>query len=170
MKYHASVLTTKNVISYKSILTNQRKGYAKQIVPKDHEPAQKLLDEKKDREISLLQSRKDSSKHILTSRPKETVISVENTTQLNQTDNATMQSDNVLKEGFSNDHNEPQKDSRPGTIQTSMQSFLVTDEKEKVSPVDQIQGNISRILVMLESLAIPENGKQQSGEVNVNHV
>ena len=56
-------------------------------------------------------------------------MSLENTNQLNQSD--------VLKEGFSNDHNEPQKeDSRPGTIQRSMQSFLVTDEKEKVSPVD----------------------------------
>ena len=77
---------------------------------------------------------------------------------------------NVLTETFGNDDNESQKqDSRQGTMQRTMQSFVVTEEKEKVSPVEKMQGDINRILVMLESLTIPENGKQQCGEVKVNH-
>ncbi len=45
---------------------------------------------------------------------------------------------------------------------------MVAEEKPEVSPVEQMQGDINRILVMLESLTLPEKDKKH-GEVNVNH-
>ncbi len=60
------------------------------------------------------------------------------------------------------------KDVADGSIQKSLQSFVVAEEKPEVSPVEQMQGDINRILVMLESLTLPEKDKKH-GEVNVNH-
>ncbi len=60
------------------------------------------------------------------------------------------------------------KDGGPGTVQKSLQSFLVAEKKAEVSPVEQMQGDVNRILVMLEALTIPEKDKDIK-EVNVNH-
>ena len=52
------------------------KGYAKQIVPKDHELAQKLLEEKKDRKTSLWQSTEDSSSKDISTRGQRRLLSL----------------------------------------------------------------------------------------------
>jgi hypothetical protein len=60
------------------------------------------------------------------------------------------------------------KDGGPGTVQKSLQSFLVAKKKAEVSLVEQMQGDVNRILVMLEALTIPEKDKEIK-EVNVNY-
>lgn len=64
--------------------------------------------------------------------------------------------------------NQRDTDGSSVAIQRSLQSFMVAKEKPEVSPAEQIQGDINRILVMLESLTLPEKDKKQ-GEVHINH-
>ena len=45
---------------------------------------------------------------------------------------------------------------------------MVAEKKAEVSPVEQMQGDVNRILVMLEALTIPEKDKEIKA-VNVNH-
>jgi hypothetical protein len=52
--------------------------------------------------------------------------------------------------------NQRDTDGSSVAIQRSLQSFMVAKEKPEVSPAEQIQGDINRILVMLESLTLPE--------------
>lgn len=54
------------------------------------------------------------------------------------------------------------------SVQKSIQSFTVAEEKPQVSRVEQMQGDINRILVMLESLTIPDKNKKY-GDLTVNH-
>ncbi len=126
------------------------KGYEKQIVPKDHEHARKLLTERA-KEMSSA-----------TSPSTGTNDAGENS---NQTISSTMKTYTTTT---SSQDDRNKKDGGPGTVQKSLQSFLVAEKKAEVSPVEQMQGDVNRILVMLEALTIPEKDKEIKA-VNVNH-
>ena len=48
---------------------------------------------------------------------------------------------------------------------------MVTEENsETQSPVEKIQGDINRVILMLESLTVPEKNKTHRGQLSVNEV
>ncbi|CAB4015692.1 Hypothetical predicted protein, partial [Paramuricea clavata] len=120
-------------------------SYAKQIVPEKHDLARKRLAEMIAKETSALQSSETNSPSTFTP--------------------------NLNEEGSneaSSSTNQHDTDGSSIAIQRSLQSFMVAKEKPEVSSVEQIQGDINCILVMLESLTLPEKDKKQ-GDVHVNH-
>lgn len=90
-----------------------------------------------------------------------------------------MENDNIPMEESTSDLDESQEiddtqeneetPASSATVQRSLKSFFLPKEKVEVSPVEQVQGDISRILLMLESLTIPEKQQRQSVDVNINH-
>ena len=53
-------------------------------------------------------------------------------------------------------------------MQESITNFMVTEENsETQSPVDKIQGDMNRVILMLESLTIPEKNKMHRDQLSV---
>ena len=54
-------------------------------------------------------------------------------------------------------------------MQRSITNFMATEENsEKLSPVEKIQGDMNRVILMLESLTIPEKNKTHKQQLSVN--
>ncbi len=54
-------------------------------------------------------------------------------------------------------------------MQESITNFMVTEQNsETQSPVDKIQGDMNRVVLMLESLTIPEKNKMHQDQLSVN--
>ena len=54
-------------------------------------------------------------------------------------------------------------------MQRSITNFMVTEENsETQSPVEKIQGDMNRVILMLESLTIPEKNKTHRWQLSVN--
>ena len=54
-------------------------------------------------------------------------------------------------------------------MQRSITNFMATEENsEKLSPVEKIQGDMDRVILMLESLTIPEKNKTHKQQLSVN--
>ena len=116
------------------------------IVRKDHEKAVKFLKEKK----NIISDPAASDSQL----KGESVDDLSGNQQLVSESSSTRASSNSQKS--------------PGTVQKSLASFFVADEKPQPTPMEKMQSDIDRILVMLDSLTVNEKSQSQANEVGVN--
>ena len=151
-------------------------AYKRLIVPKDHELARKLIKGNTNSTCTTSQTQEGNGE----STWKSNEIEMNNI----QLDTAIQQNVVTNTQTFTNTHANScsEADSNliplkshvhsrcPGTVQKSLADFVVPEENVQSSPaVEKLQGDISRMLVMLESLTIPENNKMQGRQVEVNN-
>ena len=111
---------------------------AKYVVPKNHELARKLLKSNK----------------------KESESQLQDNIQAEETGESSINQASLL-DVIDMPETEP--------MQRSITNFMVTEENsETQSPVEKIQGDMNRVILMLESLTIPEKNKTHRGQLSVN--
>ena len=108
------------------------------MVPKNHELARKLLKSNK----------------------KESESQLQDNIQAEETGESSINQASLL-----NVINMPETE----PMQRSIANFMVTEENsETQSPVEKIQGDMNRVILMLESLTIPEKNKTHRWQLSVN--
>ena len=132
----------------------QEGDYAKSIVPKDHELARNLLREMAS--ISGYREQADESK----SKKEQAETKIDS----NLGDNA-LPSDMCELHAPVKNNDLGAVGANPRPVQRSLTNFLVT--KEKLSPVEKLQGDINQMLVMLQSLTIPEKNIYPKRQIQV---
>ena len=115
-----------------------KEDYAKYVVPKNHELARKLLKSNK----------------------KESESQLQDNIQAEETGESSINQASLLNV-IDMPETEP--------MQRSITNFMVTEENsETQSPVEKIQGDMNRVILMLESLTIPEKNKTHRWQLSVN--
>ena len=153
----------------------QQHLYLSMIVPENHEKARKVIREKK--QTNTMQSTESSTSTKNRSMScKDTAVTPSDRDMfgisLSIADKVSTSAANdcctsASGEGSQESMNE-KTCSSSGTVQKSLSGFVITEEKPQPSPVEKIQSDINRILVILESFTVTEQNHPEAVKLAVN--